>query len=229
VTLPHEFWQDIAPAGTYDTVGPFTDGYPAILPDGRELLLPIRTLPGDGTHGVAGLICNQASFAVLDALADMLAAIVAPLAPEVIVGVPTLGLPLAEGVARRLGHSRLVPLSTSRKFWYRDDLAEVLASITTPERRKSLYIDPRMLPLLENKRAVVIDDVVSSGQSLTAVLRLLARAEVTPLAVAVAMEQGQNWRNALAEANPAWPGLVHGVFRSPLLRREEHGWVVAQA
>jgi len=222
---PHEFWQEIEPAGAYPTQGPFTDFYPATLPDGRQLRLPIRTLPGDGRRGVAGLICNQASFAVLDVLVEMVTAIVAPFAPEVIVGVPTLGLPLAEGVARRLGHARIVPLSTSRKFWYREELSEVLASITTPERRKSLYVDPRMLPLLDGKRVMIIDDVVSSGQSLTATLRLLRKAGISPRAVAVVMEQGQNWRSALAAEDPQWAGLVHGVFQSPLLIRADAGWM----
>ncbi|MDR3476291.1 MAG: phosphoribosyltransferase [Devosia sp.] len=222
---PHGFWQVIEPAGSYPTAGPFRDFYPATLSDGRQLRLPIRALPGDGARGVASLICNQASFAVLDALIDMLAERVRPYAPDVIVGVPTLGLPLAEGVARRLGHRRLVPLSTSRKFWYREDLSEPLSSITTPERGKSLYIDPRMLPLLEGKRAVLIDDVASSGQSLTSVLRLLRKAEVIPLAVGVVMEQGDKWRTVLAAEDEAWPGRVTGVFRSPLLRREGEGWV----
>jgi len=222
---PHDFWQSIEPAGTYDAAGPFTDFYPATLPDGRQLRLPIRVLPGDGGRGVAGLICNQASFAVLDALARMLADLVRPLTPDVIVGVPTLGLPLAEHVARRLGHERLVPLSTSRKFWYRDDLEEPLWSVTTPERKKSLFVDPRMLPLLEGRRVVVIDDVASSGQSLVGVLRLLRKANVTPLAVGVAMLQTERWRTALAAEDAAWPGLVRGVFSSPALVRSGEGWV----
>jgi len=221
---PHEFWQDIVPAGTYASTAPLTDAWPAALPDGRQLLLPIRTLPGDGTRGVAGLICNQASFVVLDALCDWLAEIVAPHRPEVVVGVPTLGLPLAEGVARRLGHSRFVPLSTSRKFWYDEALSVAMASITTPERKKSLYIDPRMLPLLVGRRFVLVDDVVSSGQSLTAALTLLAKAAIIPQAVAVAMEQGQAWRAALAAVDPAWPALVRGVFASPLLTKGAGGW-----
>ena len=220
-----DFWQSIEPAGTYPTSGPFTDFYPATLPGGRQLRLPLRILPGDGTHGVAGLICNQASFVVLDALIDALTMIVAPLDPDLIIGVPTLGLPVAEGVARRLGHCRIVPLSTSRKFWYHEELSEALASITTPERRKSLYIDPRMLPVLEAaKRVVVIDDVISSGQSTIATLRLLRKAGIAPLVVGVVMEQGQNWRSKLAEGDPAWPQLVRGVFRSPLVQRRDDGW-----
>src|SRR5205823_3216736 len=115
-----------------------------------------------------GLISNQASLVVLDALIEAMTTLLAAAQPDIIIGVPTLGLPLAEGVARRLGHSRLLPLSTSRKFWHREDLSEPLSSITTPERRKSLFIDPRLLPLLDGRRIVVIDDVVSSGQSMIA-------------------------------------------------------------
>ena len=59
---PHQFWQDIAPAGTYDTAPAegFVDSYPAQLVDGRQLLLPIRVLPGDGSRAVASMIVNQA-------------------------------------------------------------------------------------------------------------------------------------------------------------------------
>lgn len=223
--LPHEFWQTLDPPRTHSTAGPFTSSWPATLPDGRQLLLPIRVLPGDGTRGVAGLISNQASLVVLDALVEAMAAMLAAAEPDLIIGVPTLGLPLAEGVARRLGHSRLLPLSTSRKFWYRDELSEPLSSITTPERRKSLFIDPRLLPLLDGRRIVVIDDVVSSGQSLVATLRLLRKVGVTPVAVGVAMRQGDKWRAALAAEDAGWPGLVQGVFGSPLLRKDGDGWM----
>src|SRR5690242_13987113 len=116
---PHDFWQEILPPGTLDTRGGFSTFYPARFEDGRQLCLPLRQLP-DGRHAVASLIVNQASFAVLDALAGALAAQLAPLAPEVVVGVPTLGLALAPIVARALGHKRFVPLGTSRKFWYRE-------------------------------------------------------------------------------------------------------------
>lgn len=197
---PHDFWQSFVPAGTHD-VSP-AEGhvgfYPATLPDGRELPLPLRVLPGDGTAAVSSLILNQASFAVEDGLAGALADLLRPLAPEIIIGVPTLGLPLASNVARRLGHTRMVPLGTSRKFWYRDELSEPLKSITSPGAGKTIYIDPRMLPLLEGRRIAVIDDVISTGQSMEAVLRLLGHAGITPIAIGCAMLQGSAWRAVLA-------------------------------
>ncbi len=131
---PHEFWQVVYPAGTFDpapTTG-FRHLYPAALPDGRQIALPVRVLPGDGDQAVASLIVNQASFAVEDALAEAMAAHARAYDPEVVIGVPTLGLPLANGVARRLGHERMVALGTSRKFWYSEDLSEPMTSITSP-------------------------------------------------------------------------------------------------
>lgn len=210
---PHQFWQDLYPPGTFaDAPGTVHRGaFPAALPDGRQILLPIRVLPGDGTRAVASLIVNQASFAVEDALADALADIWRDAGAEVVVGVPTLGLPLAHALARRLGHRRMVPLGTSRKFWYDDRLSEPLKSITTPGGGKDIYLDPRMIPLLEARRVLLVDDVVSSGSSLTAVLRLLGKVGVRPIGIAVGMEQGRRWCDLL-------PGPLHGALRTPLLR-----------
>lgn len=209
-----DVWQhlhdDLAPG-----VQPDQETYAAPLGP-HHLLLPIRTLP-DGLRGVASLILNQASFTVLDALADAVAARLALFAPDIIVAVPTLGLPLAEAVARRLGHSRLVPLGTSRKFWYREDLSVEMASITTPTGGKRLYLDPRMLPLLD-QRIVVVDDVLSTGSSMAAVLALLAKAEVQPLAIGAAMLQGRAWADRVG----AVP--VEGAFATPILRRTPDGW-----
>ena len=219
---PHEFWQSLLPPGTHDTDPPegHADFYPASLPDGRQLALPLRVLPGDGTMAVASLILNQASFAVEDALADALAGLLAPSRPEVIVGVPTLGLPLAANVARRLGHARIVPLGTSRKFWYRDELSMPLKSITTPGGGKTLFLDPRMLPLLAGRRVAVIDDVISSGQSMASALGLLGKAGVTPVAIGCAMLQGEAWMSTLA-ANVR---EIVAPLRSPLLRKSGQNW-----
>jgi adenine/guanine phosphoribosyltransferase-like PRPP-binding protein len=212
---PHDFWQTIEAADDA-AAAPFQESYPARLPDGCILRLPIRVLPGDGSRAVASLIVNQASFAVEDMLAAGIADLVRPYAADVIVGVPTLGLSLANGVARRLGHQRHVPLGTSRKFWYRDEWSEPLSSITTPGGGKRLYVDPRMLPLLQGKRVVVVDDVISSGASMAAVLRLLGRVEVAPVAVAVAMLQTARWRETLVAVAPGILPHVHGVLSTPM-------------
>lgn len=225
--LPHAFWQEIVPAGTYpeNPAAGFVDGFPTRLADGRQLLLPIRVLPGDGTRAVASLIVNQASFAVEDALAAAMADLLTPYAPEIIIGVPTLGLPLANNVARRLGHPRSVSLGTSRKLWYRDELSEPMSSITSPTAGKMLFVDPRMLPVLEGRRVAVIDDVLSTGTSMLAVMRLLEKAGIEPVAIAAAMLQSTRWQEPLA----AWRDRIVAPLTSPLLRKTEAGGWLPEA
>lgn len=225
--MPHDFWQEVLPPGTFDDTGDFPGFYPARFADGRQICLPLRPLP-DGKHAVASLIVNQASFSVLDALAEALAARLAPLAPEVVVGVPTLGLALAPVVARKLGHQRYVPLGTSRKFWYLEDLSVPLSSITTPHQQKRLYVDPRMLPLLADRRVVVVDDVISSGASMVAALTLMTGSGVAPVGIGAAMLQTDRWRQGLGAVGEQWPALVAGVLHTPLFARTASGlWTPA--
>ena len=222
----HDFWQDFLRADDPVLTAPsYQVGYPARLADGRHLLLPIRVLPGDSTRAVASLITNQASFRVLDAIADVLTAQVAQFDAEMVIGLPTLGLPLAEGVARRLGHPRMVALSTSRKFWYDEDLSEPLSSITSPQQSKRVYLDPRSLALLAGRRILLVDDVLSTGTSISAVLRLLVKAGRPPTAIGVAMTQTQAWRAVLGRIDSRWPTVVRSAMSTPLLvPHEDGGW-----
>lgn len=222
---PHEFWQRIEPAEAA-AAAPYTDRFPARLPGGAVLHLPIRPLAGTG-NALASLILNQASFAVEARLAEALAAELAPAAPEVVAGLPTLGHPLARAVAERLGHGRYVPFGTSRKFWYDEALSVPLSSITTPGSGKRLYLDPRMLPLLEGRRVALVDDVISSGASITAALDLLALVGCRPVVIGAAMLQTLRWRDRLGESH-AWAlPLVRGAIATPMLVRQDEGWIVA--
>jgi adenine/guanine phosphoribosyltransferase-like PRPP-binding protein len=223
---PLDFWQELCPAGTLPRPAAGFDGvFPATLPDGREIALPIRALPGEGGEGVASLIVTQASFAVERALVAAMAACAATARPEVVVGVPTLGLPLARGVAEALGHARYAALGTSRKFWYDEALSAPLSSITSPGQDKRLWLDPRLLPLLAGRRILLVDDVVSTGRSMAAALDLLARAGVAPVAIAVAMTQTRAWQARLGPA----ADLVTGAIATPLLKRTPEGfWHPAQ-
>ncbi|TDK39543.1 phosphoribosyltransferase [Rhizobium deserti] len=219
---PHDFWQTIHPPGSFDTVGPFTGFFPATLGQGEQIRLPIRPL-ADGSHALASLIINQASFDVQDALAGDLAPKLAAFRPEIIIGLPTLGLTLAAGVARALGHTRYVPLGTSRKFWYDESLSVPLSSITTPEQQKRLYVDPRMLPLIQGKRVALVDDVISSGTSIVSGLTLMASLGIEPVVIGAAMLQSERWHQRLDAFGPHWRGRVVSAFRTPMLQKAGEG------
>lgn len=219
---PHDFWQELHAPGSFDPMEERADFHVAELPDGRQLRLPIRML-ADGKHALASLIVNQASFAVLEGLAEALAARIAAHDVDVIAGLPTLGLTLAGAVARALGHARYVPLGTSRKFWYREELSVALSSITTPNQEKRLYIDPRMLPLLEGKRVALVDDVISSGASIVSGLSLLTSCGIEPVVIGAAMLQSERWRDRVDMEGKKWSERIVGVFSTPILERSENG------
>ena len=220
------YWQTLISAelaATQNSTPPWRFGYPASLPDGRVLMLPIRALASAPHHAVASLLVNQASLAVVDELAALLAQALRPLAPDVLVGLPTLGLTLAAAVARALGHARYVPLGTSRKFWYDEALSAEVVSITSPGQAKRIYLDPHQLARVQGRRVVLIDDAISSGSTAPPMWDLLERAGATVVAYGVAMRQGERWRAALGAARAS---SVVGVFDSPLLQASEEGWVL---
>ncbi|UCA47126.1 phosphoribosyltransferase [Pseudochrobactrum sp. XF203] len=224
---PHEFWQKLYAPETFDVQGMHETFFPATLDDGRQLQLPIRPL-SDKQHALASLIVNQAAFDVVDALSDDLAAKLKVFEPDVIVGLPTLGLTLASEVARKLGHSRYVPLGTSRKFWYEEELSVPLSSITTPDQIKRLYIDPRMLPLLDGRRIALVDDVISSGTSIVAALNLLNSRALKPVVIGAAMLQTQRWRAPLEQLGTEFAEMTRGCFTTPMLKHGENGsWTIA--
>lgn len=217
---PEDYWQTLLPAGTVSESLASSATYVATLPDGRQLPLPIRPR-ADGT-ALASLIINQASFEVVEALASELSDRLRAVKVDLVVGLPTLGLTLAAAVARQLGHRRYLPLGTSPKFWYRAELSVPIASVTTSAERR-LYIDPRLLPLLADRRIALIDDVISSGRSIVAGIELLSLCGTVPVAIAAAMLQGTGWLGMPSPALPGWQERTIGAFSTPVLPAEGQG------
>lgn len=219
------YWQAIVSADAAPPAAPpWRRGYPARLPDGRVLVLPIRRLATNPQQAVASLIANQAALDVVDTLAAMLAEALRPRLPATaqVVGLPTLGLAFAGGVARALGRARYVPLGYSRKFWYDEALSAPVQSITSPTPGKRLYLDPHQQPLLQGRPVLIVDDAVSTGTTLAAAWTLLEAAGARVLGAGVVMRQGRRWQAALGADRAA---RVVGVFDSPLLQAGDGGWV----
>jgi adenine/guanine phosphoribosyltransferase-like PRPP-binding protein len=212
------FWQDFEPASAYPEKQQLVwrDRYPARMPDGRFLLLPMRDL---GEIGLAGLIANQASFRVVDQIAGWMAEAVAVHEPDIVVGLPTLGHVFGAAVARALGHANWVAPGTSRKLWYEDALSVPLSSITSPTTERRMWLDPRLVDRMRGKRVLLVDDVISTGASIVAGLELLHMVGVRPVAVSVAMLQGDRWRG-IVPADLA----VEAVFATPLFKGVVGGW-----
>jgi adenine/guanine phosphoribosyltransferase-like PRPP-binding protein len=223
-TLPTTgFWQQTEPASAWAgrMQPPYRHGYPAALGNGQVLVLPVRRLPGGQGHAVASFIANQAALPVVSALGRRMAALAQAFAADVVVGLPTLGMVFAPLVAAVLGHTRWVPMGTSRKFWYDEALSVAAESITTPSGGKRLYLDPNQLALVQQRRVLIVDDAVSSGRTLQRVWPLLEALGAEVAGAVVAMRQGSLWRDALG---PEKSERVVGVFDCPLLALRADGW-----
>lgn len=208
-----EYWQGFEPSSR---AAAWAESYPAPMPDGRALLLPLRDY---GAIAVTGFIANQAGFAVLRPMVGWMAAAARPLRAELVVGLPTLGHVFGGAVAEALGHPNWVAPGYSRKKWYDPALSVPTSSSTAPDARR-MWLDPRLLPRLAGRRVLLVDDVISTGSSALAGLSLLRLAGVEPVGLCVAMAQGDRWRPDWPEAIP-----VAAAFATPLFRRAVAGWV----
>jgi adenine/guanine phosphoribosyltransferase-like PRPP-binding protein len=160
---------------------------------------------------------------VIDALVGFMTDMAKPLKPDIVAGMPTLGLALAPPLAQRLGHRNFVPFGYSRKFWYENELSGPVSSITSPDASKTVYLDPNLVPRLSGRRVLVVDDTISSGTTALAVLKLLERAGANVVGLVFAMSQGNAWKTSL---DPTWRDKVHFVFQSPHLHLTPEGWVI---
>ncbi len=204
---------------------PYAQHYAFRLPDGDWVELPLLALPPDGTTAIVSLCITENSFDLEDRLSTAMAALARDLRPDVIVGVPTLGLVLAASVARKLGHPCYVPLSYSRKFWFDDALSVSVNSITSPGPAKNVYLDPRLLERLAGKRVVIVEDVISTGTTILAALALMAKAGIEVEGIVTAMQESRVWMKRLLAAGPTYPKRVHSVLRSPLFTHSSAGWI----
>ncbi len=203
---------------------PYRDSYPVRLPDGDWADLPFLPLPPDFETAIAYLCITENSFALEDRLSTAIADQVRHLGADIVVGMPTLGMVLAASVAKKLGHPHYVPLSYSRKFWFEDELSIPVISITSPDKPKTVFIDPRLLERLEDKRVLLVEDVISTGGTVSAELELMRRIGANVVGVATAIKETNVWQKTLGDIDPAWPGLVHAPVSCPLFRKGEGGW-----
>ncbi len=204
---------------------PYKEYFPVKLPDGDWALLPFLALPPDFSTAIAYLCITENSFALEDRLSSAMAELARPLRPDVVVGMPTLGMVLAASVGKKLGHPNYVPLSYSRKFWFEDELSIPVNSITTPVQPKTVYIDPRLLERLEGKRVLLVEDVISTGGTVAAELALMKKLGANVIGVVTAIRETRVWIDKLSAIDPDYRALVTSPICCPLFRKSAHGWM----
>ena len=85
------------------------------------------------------------------------------------------GIPLAHEMARQAGDSKSILARKGPKLYMRDIMEVSVRSITTAKEQK-LYLDVADAELMKGKRILIVDDVISTGESLKALEVLIEKA-----------------------------------------------------
>ena len=88
------------------------------------------------------------------------------------------GIPLAHEMARQAGDSKYILARKAPKLYMRDLFEVNVRSITTAREQK-LYLDGADAALMKGKRVLLVDDVISTGESLAALEVLAEKAGAT--------------------------------------------------
>lgn len=119
------------------------------------------------------------------------APIIAKKLPEVdfIVTAEAKGIPLAYEISRVLNLNEYVVARKSVKAYMEEPIEVEVNSITTTNSQK-LYLNNQDARKIKGKRVALVDDVISTGQSLKALERLVEKAGGKVLAKAAILAEG---------------------------------------
>lgn len=95
-------------------------------------------------------------------------------APEhdIMITAESKGIPLVYEMARQSGENKYLIARKAPKLYMKNVVSTEVTSITTA-KKQMLYIDSEDVALMKGKRVLIIDDVISTGESLRAVEKLV--------------------------------------------------------
>jgi adenine/guanine phosphoribosyltransferase-like PRPP-binding protein len=162
----------------------------------QEVDLPIASMSKD--LALALLITVDMGMAFMEQAGSELAELLRPFDVDVVATVATMGIPVAVEVTRALGLEQYVVLHKTQKIHLADAIAEPVRSITTAGEQKLLY-DRARIDAVADKRIAIVDDVVSTGASTGAALRLFKRIGADVVVIGTLVTEASIWRTSLGE------------------------------
>lgn len=91
---------------------------------------------------------------------------IAEFTPEIVITAESKGLQLAHVVARELRQPLYAVARKSQKLYMVDGIQYTVSSITT-RGEQTLYLSKHDVELIKGKRVAIVDDVISTGGSLS--------------------------------------------------------------
>ncbi len=170
--------------------------------------------------GIALFITADVGISVIETAGRELAELLTPSKPETVVTAATMGIPLAIAVTAALGLEHYTVLHKTPKIHLADGLSEPLSSITT-EGAQLLRLDRARVPMLQGRRVAFIDDVISTGSSARAALKLIRRAGGEVASVGAALVEGSAWTETLGDDAER----TFSLGTLPLFHPGETGWI----
>ena len=99
------------------------------------------------------------------------------------------GIPLVQELCRLLGHPYYIVARKSIKSYMDEPLVDEVNSITT-QKTQTLCLDGKDALAIKGKTVAIVDDVISTGESLQAIERLVVKAGAQVAARAAILAEG---------------------------------------
>jgi adenine phosphoribosyltransferase len=188
-----------------------------------EITLPIVRISRD-LHIASFVLID--SYDLVKKLSAILARQVAKYNPEYLLCVEAKSLPLAYAICDRLNdlhrrrgngtRVRFVVVRKSRKVYMKSPYSVTVKSITSREQQK-LFIDRNDVAKLRKQKFVLVDDVISTGSTVNALLKLLKRVDLSPSAICTVLFEGKTGPEKI---NYPHKEKIHALGRIPLYVKE---------
>ena len=94
---------------------------------------------------------------------------------DIMITAEAKSIPLIHEMARQAGHNKYIIARKYPKIYMKDIISTDVTSITT-DKVQTLYIDGEDAECMKNKKVLIIDDVISTGESLRALEKLVGEA-----------------------------------------------------
>ncbi len=170
---------------------------------------------------LALLITVDMGVAFIDQAGRELAEVIRPYDVDIVATVATMGIPLCVEVTRYLELDQYVILHKTPKIHLADAVSEPVRSITTDVEQRLLF-DRARVKDVAGRRVAIVDDVISTGASTGAALRLLRGVGADVVVIGTLVTEASVWRGALGDD----AAMVHALGTIPVFRPDGFGELV---